>query len=65
MPPECDYRTVRLAADLVKRAKHVCSHRRITMAEYLTPLLRAQVEADYEVVIEAQHHALRQKNQDK
>jgi hypothetical protein len=62
---EREYRTVRLDADLVKMADYVRRYRKITVGDYLAPILRAQVEADYEAAVEAEYRAFRQKYQGK
>jgi hypothetical protein len=54
-------RTVRIEDDLVVMAETVRRHRRQKMTDYLSPILRAKVEADYRAVIEQQFQFLQQK----
>jgi hypothetical protein len=43
--------TVKIDADLVKKAKYVAIERDVTIAEYLSGLLRPTVERDYQEVV--------------
>ena len=46
---------VRIEADLARKAARVRLYRQQTMAEYLSPILRDQIEADYREVLVAEY----------
>ena len=41
-------RAVKIDAEVVGQAKHVCEHRGISLAEYLSSILKLPVAADFE-----------------
>lgn len=64
MADERPDKVVRIDRDLADMVDFIIMRRskggrRMTVAQYLSPVLRAQVEADYAAEVEAQHRELR------
>lgn len=66
-PGEVPDAPARLEEDVVEKANFVARKRskregrRITISDYLTPMVRPQVEADYAAEIEAEHDELKRR----
>jgi hypothetical protein len=53
-------KTVRIDEDLAKMVEFIVMRRDLTTAQYLSPMVRDQIEADYADEVEAQHREFKQ-----